>query len=66
MSEEHYDGGIAVNGHSYRDSALRTSNTNFALLVSTASPSPSTSPLSTSSPSWANIHRGIMVQRGIF
>ena len=36
VSEEHYEGGIAVvNGHSYNDAALRTENTNFALLVST-------------------------------
>lgn len=36
VSEEHYEGGIAVvNGHSYNDAALRTENTNFAMLVST-------------------------------
>lgn len=36
VSEEHYDGGIAVvNGHSYADEDKRTGNTNFALLVST-------------------------------
>ncbi len=36
VSEEHYDGKIAVvNGHSYSDAALKTDNTNFALLVST-------------------------------
>ncbi|MCL1796509.1 MAG: FAD-dependent oxidoreductase, partial [Clostridia bacterium] len=36
VSEEHYDGGIAVvNGHSYADAARRTGNTNFAILVST-------------------------------
>ncbi len=36
VSEEHYEGGIAVvNGHSYNDQALRTENTNFAMLVST-------------------------------
>ncbi len=36
VSEEHYDGGIAVvNGHSYADPAKKTKNTNFALLVST-------------------------------
>ncbi|MEN6470130.1 MAG: FAD-dependent protein [Clostridiaceae bacterium] len=36
VSEEHYEGGIAVvNGHSYNDEKLRTENTNFAMLVST-------------------------------
>ena len=36
VSEEHYEGGIAVvNGHSYHDANLRTENTNFAVLVST-------------------------------
>ncbi len=36
VSEEHYEGGTAiVNGHSYNDEALRTENTNFAMLVST-------------------------------
>ncbi|MHB8073503.1 NAD(P)/FAD-dependent oxidoreductase [Desulfosporosinus fructosivorans] len=36
VSEEHYDGGIAVvNGHSYADPEKKTKNTNFALLVST-------------------------------
>ncbi|HBP64869.1 MAG TPA: FAD-dependent oxidoreductase [Desulfosporosinus sp.] len=36
VSEEHYDGDIAVvNGHSYADPAKKTKNTNFALLVST-------------------------------
>ncbi|MEG0145796.1 MAG: FAD-dependent oxidoreductase, partial [Clostridia bacterium] len=36
VSEEHYEGGIAVvNGHSYADPKLHTDNTNFALLVST-------------------------------
>ncbi|MCL2884191.1 MAG: FAD-dependent monooxygenase [Oscillospiraceae bacterium] len=35
VSEEHYEGGIAVvNGHSYADQDKRTGNTNFALLVS--------------------------------
>lgn len=35
VSEEHYDGGIAVvNGHSYADVERRTGNTNFAMLVS--------------------------------
>jgi uncharacterized FAD-dependent dehydrogenase len=36
VSEEHYDGGIAVvNGHSYGNLEKKTNNTNFALLVST-------------------------------
>ena len=36
VSEEHYDGKIAVvNGHSYADEARHTENTNFAMLVST-------------------------------
>lgn len=36
VSEEHYDGSIAVvNGHSYADASRRTENTNFAMLVST-------------------------------
>ena len=36
VSEEHYDGKIAVaNGHSYADPKLKTDNTNFAILVST-------------------------------
>ena len=36
VSEEHYDGKIAVvNGHSYADPSLKTDNTNFAVLVST-------------------------------
>ena len=35
VSEEHYDGGIAVvSGHSYADESRRTGNTNFAMLVS--------------------------------
>jgi uncharacterized FAD-dependent dehydrogenase len=46
VSEEHYDGGIAVvNGHSYRDPALRTGNTNFALLVSTRFTQPFDQPI---------------------
>lgn len=46
VSEEHYDGGIAVvNGHSYADPALRTGNTNFALLVSTRFTQPFTQPI---------------------
>lgn len=35
VSEEHYEGGIAVvNGHSYAEVERRTGNTNFAMLVS--------------------------------
>lgn len=35
VSEEHYEGGIAVvNGHSYAEEERRTGNTNFAMLVS--------------------------------
>lgn len=35
VSEEHYDGGLAVvNGHSYAEEERRTGNTNFAMLVS--------------------------------
>ena len=34
VSEEHYEGGIAVvNGHSYAEEERRTGNTNFAMLV---------------------------------
>ncbi|MGI6553158.1 MAG: NAD(P)/FAD-dependent oxidoreductase [Bacillota bacterium] len=46
VSEEHYDGGIAVvNGHSYADPALKTPNTNFALLVSTRFTEPFNQPI---------------------
>jgi Uncharacterized FAD-dependent dehydrogenases len=46
VSEEHYDGGIAVvNGHSYADSAKKTKNTNFALLVSTHFTEPFNQPI---------------------
>ena len=46
VSEEHYDGGIAVvNGHSYSDQTLRTGNTNFALLVSTRFTEPFNQPI---------------------
>ncbi len=46
VSEEHYEGGIAVvNGHSYADEKLRTQNTNFALLVSTRFTKPFNSPI---------------------
>jgi uncharacterized FAD-dependent dehydrogenase len=46
VSEEHYDGGLAVvNGHSYGDDALKTKNTNFALLVSTRFTEPFKEPI---------------------
>jgi hypothetical protein len=46
VSEEHYDGGIAVvNGHSYADPAKKTKNTNFALLVSTHFTEPFNQPI---------------------
>ncbi|MCL6613283.1 MAG: FAD-dependent oxidoreductase [Firmicutes bacterium] len=46
VSEEHYDGEIAVvNGHSYADPALKTPNTNFALLVSTRFTEPFKEPI---------------------
>ena len=46
VSEEHYDGGIAVvNGHSYHDDKLRTDNTNFAMLVSTRFTRPFNQPI---------------------
>lgn len=46
VSQEHYEGGIAVvNGHSYNDSAKRTGNTNFALLVSTQFTEPFNQPI---------------------
>ncbi len=46
VSEEHYDGGIAVvNGHSYADDKLKTQNTNFALLVSTRFTEPFNQPI---------------------
>ncbi|MGI6168430.1 MAG: NAD(P)/FAD-dependent oxidoreductase [Christensenellales bacterium] len=46
VSEEHYENGIAVvNGHSYHDAALRTDNTNFALLVSTKFTQPFNQPI---------------------
>ena len=56
VSEEHYDGHIAVvNGHSYADDSRHTENTNFAMLVSTKFTEPLTSPPSTASTSrsWA-------------
>lgn len=46
VSEEHYEGGLAVvNGHSYADVKLRTQNTNFALLVSTRFTEPFNQPI---------------------
>ncbi len=46
VSEEHYEGGIAVvNGHSYSDAKLRTHNTNFAMLVSTRFTKPFNQPI---------------------
>ena len=46
VSEEHYEGGIAVvNGHSYADESLRTENTNFAMLVSTRFTKPFNQPI---------------------
>jgi len=46
VSEEHYEGGLAVvNGHSYADQKLRTSNTNFAMLVSTRFTEPFNQPI---------------------
>ena len=46
VSEEHYDGTIAVvNGHSYSEKELRTTNTNFAMLVSTTFTEPFNQPI---------------------
>ena len=46
VSEEHYDGKLAVvNGHSYSDPALKTDNTNFAVLVSTRFTQPFNQPI---------------------
>ena len=46
VSEERYEGDLAVvNGHSYNDPALRTGNTNFALLVSTSFTEPFHEPI---------------------
>ncbi len=46
VSEEHYEGGIAVvNGHSYHDQDKRTQNTNFAMLVSTHFTHPFNAPI---------------------
>ncbi len=46
VSEEHYEGGLAVvNGHSYADEKLHTNNTNFALLVSTRFTEPFNQPI---------------------
>lgn len=46
VSEEHYDGEIAVvNGHSYSSAGLKSPNTNFALLVSTRFTEPFNQPI---------------------
>ncbi len=46
VSEEHYDGNIAVvNGHSYADEDKHTDNTNFAMLVSTSFTEPFNQPI---------------------
>lgn len=46
VSEEHYEGGIAVvNGHSYAEESRRTENTNFALLVSSRFTEPFNRPI---------------------
>nr|WP_122012161.1 NAD(P)/FAD-dependent oxidoreductase [Maliibacterium massiliense] len=46
VSEEHYEGGLAVvNGHSYGDAARRTENTNFAILVSNTFTEPFDEPI---------------------
>jgi len=46
VSEEHYDGQIAVvNGHSYAGEGMRSNNTNFALLVSTRFTEPFNQPI---------------------
>ena len=46
VSEEHYEGSIAVvNGHSYADADKRTENTNFAMLVSTRFTEPFRQPI---------------------
>ena len=45
VSGEGYEGISVVNGHSYSDPALRTKNTNFALLVSTKFTKPFNEPI---------------------
>ena len=46
VSEEHYEGGLAVvNGHSYHEAARRTTNTNFAMLVSSKFTEPFNNPI---------------------
>ncbi len=46
VSQENYDEGLAmVNGHSYGDDALKTDNTNFAMLVSTKFTQPFNAPI---------------------
>lgn len=47
VSTEYYDGELAVvNGHSYKADALKTNNTNFALLVSKGFTEPFNDPIS--------------------
>jgi hypothetical protein len=45
VSEERYGDLAVVNGHSYKDQALKTSNTNFALLVSKSFTEPFKTPI---------------------
>lgn len=46
VAAEYYDGGLAVvNGHAYKSSDMKTSNTNFALLVSKNFTEPFNSPI---------------------
>ncbi len=46
VSEEHYEGGLAVvNGHSYHEAERRTNNTNFAMLVSSKFTEPFNKPI---------------------
>lgn len=45
VSEERYGDLAVVNGHSYKDQSLKTSNTNFALLVSKSFTEPFNTPI---------------------
>lgn len=45
VSEERYDTLAVANGHAYKDSTLKTNNTNFALLVSLNFTNPFNSPI---------------------
>lgn len=45
VSEERYGNLAVVNGHSYKDQSLKTSNTNFALLVSKSFTEPFKTPI---------------------